>query len=468
MDTLLTHFIRALRNAQVRIATSETLDAMRAVELVGYSDRALLKTTLGLVLPKTLEDKTAFDTCFDKFFAVGEAGNIGADRAIPSRDYEQDRVSDDSAPGSPAAAGDDDGQGLPGAESSLGQMLMRGDRAEVGAAVGSAGQSVDVQNIQIFTQKAVYTRKVMQAMGLEALTEEIQRLRQSERADRQRLAGELGRRRDWLRERVRDYIEHQFLLHADVTGKRLREELLRTVRLANADQRSLAVMRQMVRKIAKQLAALYSRRRRVFRRGQLHVPRTLRANAGFDGAIFDLRWRSAKADRPKVLVLCDVSGSVSEYARFMLMLLYSLEEVLPNIRSFAFSAELGEVSDYFAAHPVDDAIARILLAQGGGSTDYGRALEQFAASCLDDVDRRTSIIVLGDARNNFGVARAEILKSLYERCKRLIWLNPESTVTWDSGDSIMSQYAPYCHQVEECGTLAQLERVVSRLLRHAS
>jgi uncharacterized protein len=482
VDKILANFIRVLRNAEVRVSTSETLDAVRTVELVGYRERELLKTSLSLVLPKTHEEKAVFDRCFDKFFSMDANRNVGMDRAIPGEDIdslESEVATESGGEGDNAAesgSGRGSGQGagsaeeksaaesFPEAESELGRLLMRGDRIEIGAAIASAGEQAGVQNIQVFTQKGVYTRKVMSAMGLDALNEEIEERRGTDATNDLRFANELARRREWLRERVRDYIEHQFLLHADVTGKRLQEELLKTIRISNADQRSLRRMQEMVLKIGKRLASLYSRRRRVFRRGQLHVPRTIRSNLSYDGALFDLRWRSEKIDRPKVFAICDVSGSVANYAKFMLMLLYSLGEALPKVRSFAFSSDLREVTQLFAQHDLETAIARIMLAYGG-STDYGQALTDFESICLDDVDKRSTILIIGDARNNNGELRRDILKTMHDRCKRLIWLNPEPRSLWDTGDSEMSAYAVHCHQVEECNSLAHLERVASHLLR---
>jgi len=491
VDRLLANFVRALRNAEVRVSTAETLDAMRALELVGYRNRTLLKHSLGLVLPKTRDEKAAFEVCFDKFFAVGD-GNVGVDRAIPGESPAESATSNDRGAQNDVSqeegsAGESGGGGgasgeptteaasaetavahdLPEPESQLGQLLMKADPLQIGLEIAAAGEKVGVQNIEVFTQKSVYTRKIMNAMGLAELNAEIETLDVSSTLPDRRLSGELGRRRDWLRDRVRDYVEHQFLLHADVTGKRLQEDLLRTIRLSNVDQRHLARMQDMVRRMAKRLVSLYSRRRRVYRRGLLHVPQTVRRNIQYDGAIFDLRWRTQKLDRPKVFVLCDVSGSVADYAKFMLMLLYSLEEVLPKIRSFAFSSDVAEVSELFATLSVEDAIARILL-QHGGSTDYANALAGFTDQCLEQVDKRSTIIILGDARNNYSATRSDLLKTLYERSKRLIWLNPEPRSSWNIGDSEMRSYAPYCHQVDECRSLMHLERVVSQLLRTAA
>lgn len=498
MDRLLTNFIRALRNADIRISTAETLDAFSAVELVGYSDRALLKDSLALVLPKTVDEKAAFDTTFDQFFSYRATGSLGSaeetrddaagngagDEAAAEQGQSQSgggqdglnpqsiragrregsaedlRDAADPTPESIAAGGE-----LPSPHSALGQMLARGNQIEIGIAINAAGERVKVREIEVFTQKGVYTRRIMEAMGLAGLQEEIAALAKSASVAERRLARDLTHRREWLQETVRDYVEHQFLLHADVTGKRLREDLLRNVRLGAIDHRHRRVVQDLVRRMARRLVAAYSRRKKVFDRGSLHVPRTLRRNMKYDDAIFDLHWKSVKVDRPRVLALCDVSGSVANYASFMLMFLYSLDEVLPKVRSFAFSSDLAEVSDLFAHHDIDTAMALTLKQYGGGSTDYGQAFADFRKLCLDDIDKRTTVIVLGDARNNYGDARTDVLKEIYDRCKRLIWLNPEPRTIWNTGDSEMRHFAVYCHQVEECGTLAQLERVVSRLLR---
>jgi len=497
MDQLLTQFIGALRNADVHISTAETLDAFSTVELVGYSDRRLLKDSLSLVLPKTLDEKAAFDTCFDQFFSFGErsslppastsesaaansgdaAGQAGGGEAGAGGDAQAQRTGN-ARPGAPRqqtgaaqiATGDDDSVALGSGEmsapqSALGQLLVRGNQMEITIAINSAGRQVNVHEIEVFTQKGVYTRRVMDAMGHGELQQEIARLSDSAAISDRRRAVDLTHRRDWLRERVRDSVEHQFLLHADVTGRRLREDLLRDVRLSALEQRHHRMLQDLVLRMARRLVSEHSRRRKVFRRGQLHVPRTLRRNMKYDDAVFDLRWKSVKVDRPKVFAVCDVSGSVAAYARFMLMFLYSLEEVLPKVRSFAFSSDLGEVSELFARNTVDDSIAIALKQYGSGSTDYGQAFADFRRLCLDEIDNRATIIILGDARNNYGDARTDVLKELYDRSKRVIWLNPEPRSMWNTGDSEMRHYAPYCHQVDECSTLAHLERIVGRLLR---
>ena len=499
MDRTLTNFINSLRMADVRISTAETLDAMNTVELVGYRDREFLKHSLSLVLPKTADEKETFDSCFDQFFKFEDIqGEQNEQDAQHDGDAEGEQEGDGGEagsggqrqPGQPPQAGgkkkskkkqkpnnnlyeeepeEDLGPGeMTDANSELGKLLMSNSRVELTMAMAQAGEDVNVRDIQIFTQKGLYTRRVMDAMGLNELNQEISGLREDSRVPARRLGQELRRRKDWLREQVRDYVERQFLLNADVSGKKLREELLRKVKLSNVEHRNFRLIQEIVYKMAKKLTTMHSRRKKVYKRGLLNVPRTLRHNMAYDGAIFDLHWKSVKIDRPKVFAICDVSGSVAAYARFMLMFLYSLDEVMPKVRSFAFSSDLAEVTELFNRNKIEDAIAKVLRDYSGGSTDYGQALLDFKNHCLDDVDNRTTIIILGDARNNYGECHAEILKEMYDRSKRIIWLNPEAKLSWNTGDSEMRRYQAYSHQVEECNSLMHLERVVGNLLRQVT
>ncbi|MEZ5551874.1 MAG: VWA domain-containing protein [Pseudomonadales bacterium] len=492
MDRTLTSFIRALRNAEVRVSTAETLDAFNAVELVGYEDRAFLKRSLSLVLPKTQDEKEAFENCFDQFFSFKDVRGARGDGSRDGEGEEEDGEGGGEGEGGGAGGEEQRSKGPKGkgkskkkkgaigeeeeepdlgpgktseATSPLGQLLMQNSRVELTVAMSAAGEAVDLQEIQVFTQKGLFTRRIMEEMGLGELNREISDTRDSRAIADRRLSQELRRRRDWLREQVRDYVEQQFMLHADAGGKRLREELLRKVKLSNIEQRNFRLVQEIVFRMAKKLTTMHSRRKKVFKRGALNISRTLRHNMSYDGAIFNLHWKSVKIDRPKVFAICDVSGSVANYARFMLMFLYSLEEVMPKVRSFAFSSDLAEVTELFDRNKLEDAIAKTLRDYAGGSTDYGQALSDFKKQCLDQVDNRTTVIILGDARNNYGEARTEIMKEIYDRCKRLIWLNPEARTSWNVGDSEMRKYGAYCHQVEECNSLMHLERIVGNLLR---
>lgn len=480
MERTLANFIRALRMADVRISTSETLDAFRTAEITGWRDRRALKEALALALPKTADEKDAFDACFEQYFRF--------DDFRPDTDSEDQDDSDPSGQGdsegeggaegqAQGSGGDSDAQELeelihPGemseASSELGRMLMDGDSSRLALAIAKAARDTKLEEIKVFTQKGLFSRRIMEAMGLSELQQELEDLAGSSELPDRRLGNELKRRRDGLRDQIRDYVERQFLLHADARGDRLREEMLRKVKLSNVEHRNFRHLRLLVQKMAKQLATAHSRRRRVTKRGQLNVPKMLRRNMRHGGEMVELAWKSTKIDRPKVYAICDVSGSMTTYARFMLMLLYSLEEVLPNVRAFAFSSDLGEVTDLFRREDIDDAIALTLKDFGGGSTDYGQAFEDFERLAGRDLDHRSTLIILGDARNNHGEARTELLRGFRDRSKRVIWLNPEPERAWGSGDSEMRRYQAHVHQANVCNSLQHLERVVSGLLRAVS
>ena len=496
MDKTLTSFIATLRNADVRISPAETLDALNAIELTGYRDREFLKNTLALVLPKTADEKDTYDTTFEQFFKFaevlddqssssleisddseegegegegegqgdGQGGSAGQPRASGSKRKGKPRFS--AANEERAEEEEDLGQGdMSNPVSELGKLLMQDSRVELSVQMADAAKEVKLEDIQVFTQKGLYTRRIMDEMGLAELLKEISSRKQSFHLPDRRLAQELKKRQEWLREQVRDYVERQFLLHADATGMRLREELLRKVKLSNVEHRNFRLIQEIVYRMAKKLVAMHSQRKKVFKRGTLNVPRTLRHNMSYDGHIFDLHWKSVKVDRPKVFAVCDVSGSVANYARFMLMFLYALEAVMPKVRSFAFSSDLAEVTELFERNKIEDAIAKTLRDYGGGSTDYGQALVDFKKKCLDDIDNRTTIIILGDARNNYGDCKQDILQEIYLRSKRVIWLNPESRNTWNVGDAEMRKYTPYVHQADECNSLVHLERTVGNILK---
>lgn len=489
MERTLANFIRALRMADVRVSTSETLDAFRTAEITGWRDRSALKQALALALPKTAEEKDAFDACFEQFFRFDDFRSDRPEQPPPdddsreggSREEGSDGSAEEEGSGGKARGGGGGGRSSDSDEaeleelihpgemsdprSELGQLLMNDDGTQLSLAIANAARETRLEEIKVFTQKGLYTRRIMEAMGLSELQEELGELGASSELPDRRLGQELRRRRDRLREQIRDHVERQFLLHADARGDRLREEMLRKVKLSNVEQRNFRHLRVLVQKMAKQLAAAHSRRRRVTKRGQLNVPKMLRRNMRHGGELVELAWKSTKIDRPKVYAICDVSGSMTTYARFMLMLLYSLEEVLPNVRAFAFSSDLGEVTDLFRREDIDDAIALTLKDYGGGSTDYGQAFEDFERLAGGALDHRSTLIILGDARNNFGEARTDLLRGFRDRSKRVMWLNPEPEMAWGSGDSEMRRYQAHVHQANVCNSLAHLERVVSNLLR---
>jgi uncharacterized protein with von Willebrand factor type A (vWA) domain len=458
----LRRFLQVARGAGLRVSAAEGIDAARAVDLVGFTDRTVLKDTLGLILAKTPDEKALYDEAFELYFKRDE---------FAAKDAATDSGGDDDAPGedpfsNPASGPGGDGMGGQGGQS-LGQLLADDDRAALATAMEQAARDAGIENIRFFTQKNLYARRILDRMGLRALERGLEALRQSGTPEGLGRAQFLEGKVEALRDAVRDFVERNLILFAKGDTEKFREELLKSTRLSNLERRDLDRMRVLVRQMAKKLAARYAKTRRRRLRGQLDTRRTLRRNIGWGGVPFVTVWKQKRIEKPRVMVLCDVSGSVAAMAQFLLMFLYALNEALSDIRSFAFSGSLMEVSDILEKQPVEEAITRIMSLIGFGSSNYGNSFADFEDGWMRFVSNKTTIIVLGDARGNRTDPRTDIIGRISQRSKRIIWLNPEYRSAWGTGDSDMYRYAPFCNLVTVCNTLRQLEWAITDLLKDA-
>ena len=473
MQSRLVSFIQVLRTHDVRISPAETLDAMEVANILGFSDRNSLRDGLGMALAKTTAEKTVFKQCFDNFFgrtladfSDTEAENTASeDEQSDTQDgNEKDGANGEGTSASGQSALESAAQDNPELQAVLDGPLMQGlmnnDRNELSIAMTRAGDQVGLSEIQMFTQKGQYTRKILDELGEEHIRQAVIEL---ERREDPALA-ELQRYRDILREQVRDYVEREYLLNAEGKNRQFMDDILSKTRLNNIEHHYLHKVHELVRKMAKRLAARHSRKRKITKRGQLNMAKTIRHGIPNDGVMFNTYWKQTKKEKPKILAICDVSGSVAAYAKFLLLFLYSLQDILPQVRSFAFSSHLGEVSHYFDEHPIEKAI-ELVNWQYGGATDYATALNDFAQLALDDINSETTVIMLGDARNNNGDPNMPVMQSIFARARQVIWLNPESRRSWGTGDSEMLRYQSTCHFAAECNNLKQLERIIDQLLR---
>ena len=457
MQATLEDFFKALRGSDLEVSLNAQIDAARAVALVGWSDRALLKSALGTTLAKTTPDRALFDDAFDRFFRFSAFGNLSAPAQDPPAQSAQ-------SPQDTAATGSGGPGGCQGSGGqALSQLLLAGDSAALAKRMQEAAREVGLTDIWFFTQKGHYTQKIQQAMGLELLDREISDAKRQTLAPARARELELARKK--LFEEVRNFVERKLALFGTAPTRQLHDDFLQSQKLSNIEKRDFARMHVIVSKIAKRLAERHSRRKKKRVRGQLDFRKTLRNNAAYDGVMFETFWRSRVVDRPRVVAICDVSGSVRQYAHFLLLFLHSLGEQVSDLRSFAFTNHLVEVSDTFESLPVEQAVDKVMQAVGGSGTDYGQTLLDIEAQLLDDIDRRTTVLMLGDARNNRGQAQAHVMQRLYQRARRVIWLNPEPVSFWGLGDSEMKRYAPYCHIARECNSLAHLENTLDALLR---
>ncbi len=440
MQRPLENFIRALRAAEVRVSVAEAMEAHEVVAAIGYQDRALLKDALALTVAKTVDEKDRFSESFDLFFA--------RDQFTTSETPSDDASQSTSSTGTPLA-----------------DMMLSGDREGLAARMEAAAEAAGVDNIQYFTQINFLSRRMVEGMGMSELESLISSVARGDSPGGPSLMQELEQQRTRLLGEARAFVERQFELYGRSSAKQLREDFLERTPLANIDRRDYARMNHLIRRMAKKLATRYVQRHKRSRRGHLDVRRTLRRNMAHDGIPFETVWKQKRVERPKIVAICDVSGSVAASAQFLLMFLYNLNDVLSDIRSFAFSSHLIEIKDVLDDNQIEAAIPRVLEKIGFLSTDYGRALDDLKSQFGESIDRRTTVVVLGDARSNYGDPRTDIMRWVHQRSRRVIWLNPEPPSFWGTGDSEMLRYAPFCQTIKSCRTIKHLERVVDDILR---
>jgi hypothetical protein len=310
-----------------------------------------------------------------------------------------------------------------------------------------------------------------EALGLGDLGGELDRLRRD-------LSGadpDVARRLDeYLARRLRDL---QALIKSSVRQELDRQDVQRQDRqgLQNLAEKSffyltedeIRRMEEAVNKLAQRLRNVVAIRRRRAKRGRFDSSATLRRNLQYGGVPFRIVFDHKRKDKPQVMVLCDVSDSVRNVSRFMLQFVYALQDLYSKVRSFIFVADVGEVTQLFTEHDANTALDTALtgnVINVYAHSDFGRAFRSFHREHLSAVNNRTTVIVLGDARNNYNLPHEWALKDVHLRAKQVIWLNPENRMTWGFGDSEMDRYLPFCDLVEECRNLNQLYRVIDRLV----
>ena len=425
------------------MSPAESIDAMRAVAEVGISERGVLRDALLLTLAKSEDEKKALGACFDLFFSHPEPQQA-SDEAKESGNAAADHQTAESTGGQAEQL------------SPVAQMLLSQDRSAIAAAIASASSAASLSDIRYFTQRGIFSGRILELMGIARLNDDLQSLTATNPALAERLSGLT----DALRENVRDAVSQALLLYGREEAENLRNEILRNAPLARIEPRQVEQMRALIRQMARRLRERYSKPRKRQRRGHLDVRRTLRKNAAWGSVPFLTAWKRRHRDRPRIVALCDVSGSVARVSDFFLLLIHSLHEVVSDVRSFAFSGHLIEVSEILESKSAEEAMRDIMSKVGFGSSDYGTSFTNFEQQWMASVTPQTTVIVLGDARSNNLDPGADILRRISERAKRLVWLNPEGRLLWGLGDSEMPRYATFCNVVRQCATAQQLERAI--------
>ncbi len=467
MEARLVEFARLLRENGLRISPAEVADAARAAALVGAGAREPFRDALRATLVKRSSDAALFDALFGVYFS-------GLGRSLERLD--RGLLADLACEG-PGALLDVESLRavaralealLPGM-SPLARAVLAGERGEVAGLFELSARGLDFGALSTPSQVGFYGRRILSGAGGEGASRELAALPAALAA-----RGVSARALELVGERLREILhalEEAARGHAD-GERRARAEARRHRSLSPSgfgalSREDVARTELAVRRLAERLHSRLAARERA-RRGALNVRRTLRLNMGLSGMPARLAWRRKRPERPDVVVLCDVSDSVRHVARLMLLFLHTLQGVFTRVRSFVFVSEVGEVTAAFRRER-DPARAAELATSGdgvsvAGNSNYGRALKQFHERHRAVVTRRTTVLVIGDGRNNYHPPHAWVLDELRRRSRRLLWICPEERWGWGQGDSEMLVYAPKVERVAVVTTLAELEGLADVLV----
>ena len=446
----------------IPVSMVEVLDAAAAIEHTDLANPENLKATFGATLIKNARHYPAFDATFDVYFGLA---------------VRPDTI--DDADGVHSAGGSDGGGG--GGESGEGapildalvDALLEGQRDRLRQLVSRAVAMYAAMQPGRPVGGRYYTYRVLRRIDTDELLARL--LAALAPTDPEGVVEQRLRRdeAESMVQAVRDELERQVtaLLVADrgpdqVAASR-RLPLVEDVDLMHATRDEIAQVEQAVAPLARKLATRHAQRRRHGRKGRLDVRRTIRRSLGHGGVLLEPQFKAPRMSKPEIVVLCDLSGSMATFARFTMQLTYAIASEFSKVRVFGFIDGLDEVTDYFGSevdfHDGLISMSRTAdLVRADGHSDYGQSLKEMWEKYGDAITPRTSVMITGDARNNYRSSGEEYLDRIAERSRATFWLNPEPRRYWDTGDSIMSRYAGACDVVEQVRTLRQLEDFVEQ------
>jgi uncharacterized protein with von Willebrand factor type A (vWA) domain len=430
-------FCEELRSEGVAVGTAELLDAFAALEQVPWTSPADFREALASTVAKSQDDRRIFELLFDRYFFRS------AEREALDRELREDRRYE----GSERLDIDELREAVRQAISSGSDGQMR-DLARLAiAAFGRRGEGSGVVGVDV--------QRIRRTLGLQA-------------GGRQPDAGEPPLGRDEIRRferHLRRELERGLI---ERTGKlppsRPLSELDRA--LPTNPAQDLAAVHRAVAQLKRRLATLGHEARGRRGRAVVDVRRTMRASLETGGVPLRLKHRPRRPRRPEIYVLCDVSTSVTSASVFFLSVLHALHDSFRKLRSFVFIERISEVTEVFERERDFQAISERISREGGvadvsGYTDYGRVWLEFFERISEDLDPRSTVIVLGDARTNGREPHAEVFARVAERAGRTFWLNPEPKLYWNYGDSVMAAYERHCTAAFECWTTKHLESFVN-------
>jgi uncharacterized protein with von Willebrand factor type A (vWA) domain len=444
------------------------MDAARAADAVGLADPDRLREALAACLIKRATDRPLFDEIFDLAFLRG--GGAAAARLAPLAELLRRAGQGGADADALLAALGEELAGL----SPLGRVALGMGVAALIPMLRRAADGAELARMVSPLQTGFFTQRLLEALGIAAAERELEalfgRLRELGRISPAAVEGVTGVVRDnvgRLRQAVRDFVSTEARQANLASLDQAASRALSKKPLASLTEKEVEELRGEVGRLARLLRARIHLVPRSPRRGRLDLRRTLRRSMATFGVPFDIRRRERRRRKPRLVVLCDISDSVRNVSRFLLELVYALQAQFDRVSTFAFVAELGELTRLFRENKVDRAIQ---MAYAGAvvnvfaNSNYGRVLDAFASRHLGLVSRRTTVLFIGDGRNNYHPARVDALAAIARRARQVLWLNPEPPPSWGFGDSAMREYAPHCDRIAVAHDLDSLRTVIDDLV----
>ncbi len=478
MLDLLSGFIVELRNAGLPVSLTENLDAMEAITHIPIEDRDAFKYALAATLVKNENHWRAFETVFEVYFSHrGPQYKVDRDGENGESAEDLEQWLQEQMEGMGEGMGGGQGEGLSPEELAemLYKALLQGDEAMMKAMARAAVSKYAGMEPGRPVGGTYYLYRTLRNLDLEGMLDQLMADSEKDADGLTDLESRLEReefqhRLDELKKEIEAEIRRRLVADRGVEAmaKTLRKPLPEDVDFMHASREEMVAIRKAIQPLTRKLAARLARKRRNKRRGPLDFKSTVRASLSYGGVPADPRFKYPRPNKPELMVVADISGSVAAFARFTLHLVYALSSQFSKVRAFVFIDGIDEVTHMFqgeedimkAVHRVNTEADVIWV---DGHSDYGHAFQVFWDKYGHEITSKTTVMFLGDARNNYHSTNNWVVKEARKRARHVFWLNPEPKSYWDTGDSVITEYGTHCDGVFECRNLRQLEGFVDHL-----
>jgi hypothetical protein len=451
---------------------------MEAVKEIPIEDRQAFKYALAATLVKSNSHWRAFETIFEVYFSLrGPEHQIPGEMTDAEAElWREEQEMQQQGEGAAGSGGGMDSLTPEEIAQMLMQALMNGDQAMMRALARQSVQRFAGMEPGRPVGGTYYLYRTLRNLDLDNMLDKLMEANREQAAQdltklEERLEkDEFESRIEQFKQEVEAEIRRRLVADrgAEAMAKTLRKPLPEDVEFMHANKEEMQSLKKALQPLTRKLAAKLARKRRHGRRGPLDFRATVRSSLSYGGVPADPKFKYPRPSKPELMVVADISGSVAAFARFTLMLVYAIQGQFSKVRSFVFIDGIDEVTDYFKSNvDISDAIHRVNTEADvvwvDGHSDYGHAFEVFWERYGKDINPKTTILLLGDARNNYHASSAWVIKEMQKRGRHVYWLNPEPRSYWNTGDSIVGEYGNFTDGVYECRNLRQLEAFVEKL-----